>query len=386
MWQLGALIEREIDSLIELRHILHQHAELSWNETQTTAILREQVEKWGFRFRGLSVTDTGGYVDLISSEGLPFLLFRADIDALPLEDNSLLSYASLNKGISHACGHDFHSAVGLGIIKLFPYFKNDFNYNIRVLFQPAEEPIPSGGSLIVNSELMQTVKAAFAVHVEPSLPSGTISWAKGWVNTRSNVFKLKLKGKGGHSARVTRDNHLIGVAAEMITESIAYIKNGYDPNWPSVLAFTGIDAGDAVNVLPDTLNLRLTYRITRTDDLQILKDFFDEYAEMLKKNFNVLLEYNTESGAPPVIISGETYNKLEDIYSHHLNGQIALENFRSPGGDDFGWYLSKLPGALVRIGMQDDKHNISLHQKGFDANDKSLATALKAILTILKNW
>ncbi|MCK5075794.1 MAG: amidohydrolase, partial [Calditrichia bacterium] len=369
-----------------IRKLLHQNAELSWEEVKTTAIIREEIEKTGFILNEIPGIKTGGYVDLIKEKGLPFLALRADIDALPVKDNMALEYASKNPNVSHACGHDFHSAAGLAVVKLFKQISSGINYNLRVIFQPAEEPIPSGALKCIETDVIKDVKAIFAIHVEPKLPVGAVSFTKGWVNAQSHSIKMSFKGKGGHSARVNQNNHLIYTVSKFIQEAGAFIDSKNNPEIPSVLAFTKIMAGDGYNVLPEELELTATLRTASAETIGVFSDFVKQYALFLKENHKVDMIVSIKSGAPPVVISEEIYESMFEIYSIFLKNELKLEQYRSMGGDDFGWFLTKLPGALIRIGIADAAHKTGLHQPGFDANEESLYNSLLLIINLFMQW
>ena len=380
------IISNILPDITKNRHLLHMNAELSWQENDTTQIIKEQVAKAGYELFPISGITTGGYVNLIKDKNLPFLAFRADIDALPVNDNQNLEYASKTDMVCHACGHDFHIAVGLAIVKLFKEISAGLNYNLRIIFQPAEEPIPSGALKCIETELINNIEAIFAIHVEPELLVGTVSFAKGWVNAQCHSIAISFSGKGGHSARVHHADHLIAIAAGFIQNAGVFIKDNTDPKNPSILAFTGIEAGKGYNVLPDKVELKGTLRATEKEAFDAFNKYLENYRLCIKETSNVEFTYKIYSGAPPVVISEEIYQKLVKIYYEFMKDKIKLASYRSFGGDDFGWFLTKLPGAIIRIGVKDKSHNIGLHQSGFDANDKSLFYATEFLLNLFLQW
>ena len=383
---LSEIINNAVPEIIRLRQHLHQQAELSWQEVNTTEIIKQQVQQEGYELHPLDGVETGGYVDLVADHSFSFLAFRADMDALPVKDDPQLEYTCQSSEVCHACGHDFHMAVGLAIIKCFRKIQSALKYNLRIIFQPAEEPIPSGALKCLNTSVLEQVSAIFAVHVEPELPVGTVSFAEGWVNAQSHALELTFSGKGGHSARMHQADHLIAEAALFIQQAIDFIQVKNLPDQPAILAFTGIEAGREYNILPEKVNLKGTLRVTRPETFTEFQGFAENFSKKLKKTSGITLLIQWASGAPPVIISSEVFRKIKNIFSQPGNTKLELANYRSLGGDDFGWYLTKLPGALIRIGVRDSWHKTGLHQPGFNANDRALEHAMNFILTLYMRW
>ena len=255
------LINTLYPDLVNIREDLHRHPELSWEEHQTT----ERIAK-ALSLPGIPplerITPTGGKIDFVFREGAPFILLRADIDALPIQDEKSVPYRSTRNGVSHACGHDAHTTTVIGVGRALAQLP-PLPYNLRLVFQPAEEPIPSGAPTMIEAGVLQDVVAALGMHMEPRLPLGTISITPGWVNMQSIRLDLVLHGKGGHSARPNETADLLWIASRIIQESYQSVYRQINLlDTTVVLTFTEIHAAQGYNVIPRELHLTGTLRLS----------------------------------------------------------------------------------------------------------------------------
>jgi amidohydrolase len=379
-------IRKKISELSKIRQQLHQHAELAWEEYTTTQIIRTHVESMGYNWHSFEHVETGGYIDYIVGENRPFIGFRADIDALPIPDNDKLPYRSFTDGISHACGHDFHTTIGIGLAAILKEMDIQSDYNIRIIFQPAEEPIPSGASKLIHESFIKDLKFIFAIHVEPSLPVGTISFARGWVNAQSTKFEFVFRGKGGHSARPTQTQDLIPIMSRFVLSAMDHVNSLSHAESPSLLVFTTLHGGDSYNSIPREIKLTATLRTTQRETLKRFFQFLKERQKEYQEAFDVIFGYQYTSGAPPVVIKDDIYLSLKQIYNKFLKDEIVFSEFRSMGGDDFGWYLEKIPGALIRTGIQTESQIGTLHSPGFDVSEEALYPALLSLIVFILQW
>lgn len=377
-----------INKAISFRHELHKRAELAWNEHRTTRFIREELEKFGLTLRPLPGLETGGYVDIVFDASKPFIAFRSDLDALPLEDDSTLPYCSETAGICHACGHDFHTAVGMAIAILFHTASVRPHNNIRIIFQPAEEPIPSGAFRLKDTEILDRVKTIFAIHVEPTLPVGTISFAEGWVNAQSTRLEILMEGPGGHSARPHLTVDLIRQATELLHSAYQFAASVHKPHIPAILTFTSFQSGEEYNIIPSRLIIKGTFRSADKSLTKSFLHFMDQKIKTLNLVEGLNVQFHYLSGAPPVVIQRDIFLSLKKIVHKLHKFGIEWKEFRSTGGDDFGWYLEKISGAIIRIGIwdQQNKPPLSLHQNGFNTDDQAIEVAIRSIFEIMNDW
>lgn len=369
--RLREVVDTLYPELVTIRRHLHQHPELSWKEIETTAFIEETLRRQGvLPFR--RPLKTGGYVDFVYSAEAPFLLFRADIDALPIQDLKTVPYRSKNEGVCHACGHDVHTTVVLGLALALKQLNFPPRYNVRLVFQPAEEPIPGGASKMVTTGILEGVRYVFGLHVEPRLPVGSISLTAGWVNMQSIRLDLRFQGRGGHSARPQDSADLISVAARFIQESqLQVARQRSTHRVPAVLTFTEISAGEGYNSIPSQLRLTGTLRVADSHQKrQILQDI-RELLSYFRKRVGCRIKLQFTEGSPAVVNHPELIQQLkanleEDFW---LPAQIA-QDFRSTGGDDFGFYTERLPGAMIRFGSRQGDRVSELHTGNFDIGEE----------------
>ena len=353
--------------LKEFREELHMHPEPGWEEKQTTQRIQQFLQEIGLS-EFIQPLPTGGWVDLVIHADKPFVLLRADIDALPVPDKKSVPYRSQHPGFCHACGHDVHTTVMLGVAAILQKLELTPPLNVRFLFQPAEEPIPSGAPKMVEKGALRNVKFALAMHVEPRLPLGVIGLTSGWINMQSIRLDITLEGPGGHSARPYETADLIWLASRLIQQSYGVINREID--WftsPCVLTFTEIEAGEGYNIIPRKLRLTGTLRVT--DDSTKNK--------FLLKLRNILQEMETENGirsklqrqegSPAVLNNEELIRKLATVVQKMEPTPPPINrDYRSPGGDDFGFISRKVPSAMVRFGIKTRDDQPALHSSLFD--------------------
>ncbi|RMG64362.1 MAG: amidohydrolase [Calditrichaeota bacterium] len=358
-----------LNEVIEFRKVLHAHPELSWREHQTTERIEAFLKKHGIQPLHRP-TPTGGWVDLIFQSGKPFLLLRADIDALPITDTKKVAYRSRNRGICHACGHDAHTATMAAVAVLLTRMPRKPACNVRVVFQPAEETIPAGAPTLIEKGVLKDVKAALAMHVDPRIDLGTISLTPGWVNMQSVRLEVTFSGPGGHSARPYETADLIWLASRMVQESYQMIYRRF--NWlesPMVLTFTEIEAGEGYNIIPSRLKATATLRLTSEQERERFYQQFRQLLGELCAGQPAKADFSAREGAPPVINDIRLIERLQKQLPETGLKLNVLTDFRSPGGDDFGYYARQVPGAMVRFGVRTGQSHPPLHTGDFDVPD-----------------
>ncbi|MBN2366488.1 MAG: amidohydrolase [Calditrichaeota bacterium] len=363
--------------LILLRRSLHQAPEVGWKEIQTTArIIRFLENKATFTI--WKPLKTGLVCDFISQEAAPYIALRADIDALPLHDLKTVPYRSRIDGVCHACGHDIHTAVMAGVAVFFRQSGIHLSHNLRFIFQPAEEPIPSGAPRMIEQDVLNGVQEIWAMHVDSTMALGTIGLTAGWVNAQSIKLRWEITGKGGHSARPHLANNPVEAGAKLVARTMHSV-NHYRSKTNSNFAFTftQFQSGSAYNVIPDSAVLYGTLRITdRESKIQLLQ-LLAETGQEIEAETGITIELTSREGAPPVINS----NKIVDRFQRNLPDTYGIdfkveENKRSMGGEDFSWYLEKTPGVLVKFGIALQENSPAVHTGWFDAPEEVIRLAV----------
>ncbi len=373
--------------LVKLRRNLHQDPEAGFAEFRTTdKIIRFLQDK---NVKNIQrPLPTGLTADIIRKGNSSFIALRADIDALPIADLKTVSYHSRNEGLCHACGHDIHSAVVAGIGAVCRMDELKLQHNIRLIFQPAEEPIPSGAPRMIANGALENVETIWAMHVDPTLPLGKVGLTPGWVNAQSIRLHWQIAGKGGHSARPYLAINPI-TAGSLIIERV----NKYmDHHRQSVTAsfafsFTQFLSGSAYNAIPDRAEILGTLRVTDGETHQIVHTALQEINRQVESDSGVTVNLSVQEGSPPVINDKKIISHFikNDVDQYGINLKPE-EDFRSMGGDDFGWYVRHVPGAMIRFGVADGNDAPAVHTGWFDAPEEVIRLAVLFFTHQILNW
>lgn len=365
------------ERLIKLRRELRQHPELSWQETQTAKRLQNFLQEQGIS-GFTSGAGNGFWVDIQPPVAGELLAVRGDMDALPLPDKIEAPYRSRVDGVCHACGHDFHMSIVAGLAAFCREYQEALPFGLRFIFQPAEEPIPSGAPKMIESGALNRVAAILGVHLEPELLVGEVSLTEGWVNAQSIRLDWHFLGSGGHSARPGEATQPLLAAVMLIQRLQQEIPDRWNrPGHPLVLTFTRFNSGEAYNSIPKTAELTATLRITQSDMREEILAYVRSVNSDLQKEFAVTLNYDAVAGAPPVVNNAGLVQKMRLNLPEAQSPFKIVKNFRSMGGDDFGWYSENIPAAMIRFGIAKPGQKAHmLHSSFFDAPEEVLGVAI----------
>lgn len=376
-------------TVIELRHHLHEHPELSNQEEKTTALLAKMLQE-----AGLKVTTYEAHFGLIaeriSDESKPFIALRADIDALPIKEQTFVPYTSENKGVMHACGHDAHAAVLLGVALAFAKLQEPLPQNLRFIFQPAEEVLEGGAPQMIADGVLSDVKAIFGLHAYPYLPTGEIGYKYGVMLASADMFEIIIKGKSSHGARPHEGVDAILVTSMVVNSLNHIVSRQIDPLHPAVISLGTVEGGKAANVLCDNVVLKGTVRSVNHDVRRQIPEMMRLSIEGICKAMHATFDFEYSYGTPEVVNDKTMVDLLLSEAQEVLGRQHCID-LQDPvmGGEDFGFYLEKVPGAFIRLGScsQEKESCYSQHNSRFNVDDDALlvgmkvmaATALKAL-------
>jgi len=338
-----------IHELIQIRDQLHRYPELSFKEHETTKYIERVLQSWGLTFHPFKGLDTGGYCDL--GEG-KLIAFRADIDALPIQENADHSIKSLYPGIMHACGHDYHTTIALGLAKYFltnPEQLND--KKLRIFFQPGEEAAPGGAEKVIKEKSWTGVKLILGTHVTPNEKPGTFFLFDGPVQASSTSLKIILNGPGGHTSKPEETIDLIHVASIYINQLHLSLQNEMPPKEKLVFAFGSIKGGSTHNIIPQTVQLWGTFRTLNnrvlSQTIQRIKDFSISFDKI--QQTKTVVEFPTNC---PATINNSSLSKQFALF---MKNSGRLKNLVQPetpsmGADDFAFYAKEVPGLYLIVG------------------------------------
>jgi len=370
MEQVGvsALAER----IVAIRRDLHRHPELSWQEHRTADRICARLEELGIPYQ--RVLGTGVVADLGDRPGSPRVVLRADIDALPIHEETGLEFASVNEGVMHACGHDGHTSMLLGAAELLSR-ETSLPAPVRLIFQPAEER-GAGAKAMLEAGVLEGVAVAFAGHLDRHFPAGILVVTAGPVSASTDYFRIVVKGTGGHAARPHETIDAVVVGSLIVLAIQTIVSREIDPAHPSIVTVGRFDAGTAHNVIAGRAELEGTIRAQDPTVREHLKSSIRRIAESVGQLHQAEIEVEIQDGTPSVVNSPAATEiawqaAVEVVGEEHVR-TLGRANM---GGEDFAHFLNEVPGAYIRFGARlAGRKGFPAHSSRFDFNEVALPT------------
>jgi amidohydrolase len=373
-------------SVLEVRRHLHKNPELSFQEYNTSKYISEQLIKHGIEVHeGIAGTGLVAFIHGRNPESKTIAL-RADMDALPIHETNEVPYKSIIPGVMHACGHDVHSACLVGAAIILNSLKDNFSGTVKFIFQPGEEKLPGGASLMIKEGVLENPRpsAIIAQHVFPSLAVGKVGFRKGMYMASTDEIYLTVKGKGGHAAMPAQYNNPIYIASEILLRLNKKFKEPFET--PTVLAFGKFIAEGATNVIPEFVKIEGTFRTMneawRTEAHSIIQSI----AEQTAAEFNASLELQILKGYPFLVNDEAVTQNAIDAATLYLGKENVEELELRMTGEDFAFYSHHIPACFYRLGTGNPSKGITsgVHTSTFDIDEKAIETGmgLMAFLTL----
>lgn len=372
-------LARNTDRLIAIRRDLHAHPELGWQERRTTAQLQAALQAAGLQSRVMS-GGTGLICDIGDS---PRLAIRADIDALPLDDTKSVPYRSTVPGVTHACGHDVHTTIvaGAALLAARLHGLGLLPAGLRVIFQPAEELMPGGALDVVAAGGLDGCTQILALHCDPTLDLGRVGLRVGPITAASDGVEVRLRGMGGHTARPHLTGDLVSALAEVVSQAPAALARRVDPRAGCAVVWGQINAGTTSNVIPSEGVARGTFRTLDEGVWQSAPVMLADIVRGIADAWGVEAELRHEPGVPPVVNTPEGVELYRRAIALMLEPGAEAPTEQSLGGEDFGWYLRRISGAMARLGVRvPGVVGGDLHQPGFDVDERCLAIGVRLLV------
>lgn len=384
------LIDEIEPGLIADRRHLHQHPELAFQEYETAEFVRQRLEQLGVEDIRTGVGKTGvtGIIRGTASGTGGNVLLRADMDALPIVEETPVEFASVNPGVMHACGHDAHTAILLSAARVLTDSRDQFAGTVTLCFQPAEEVPPGGGIGMINDGALEGVDAVFALHMAAAMPTGMVAIAPGPVMAGGDLFRITFQGKGGHAASPEKANDPIVAAAATIAAFQSVVSRNIDPMDRAVLTVGSFNAGEAFNVIPDTAVIAGTYRYFSEDTGKRIEQRLTEIAMDTARGLGCEANVEIIRGYFPTV-NDDAMAELARIALVDALGEGAVQTADPVmGGEDFSHMLRALPGAYFVVGCyaEVDGVNYGHHHPRFDIDEDSLVIGVKSLVSIALRW
>jgi len=371
-----ALVRQNHDSVVALRRYFHTYPELSAQEFNTQKKIMAELSAIGLHPR--TAAGTGVIAELQGSRPGKTIAIRADIDALPVQDECEQPYRSQNHGVCHACGHDGHIAMLLGIAKVLTEMKEDLPGNVRFLFQPTEEQFPGGALPLIQDGALEGVDAIIGGHLWQPIPIGTVGIAYGRMMASPDEFTIMVKGRGGHGSMPHQTVSALLVAAQLAISLSAITSQNVDPLEPAVLSLGAIKAGEVFNIIPDTAVLKGTVRSFEQQVRRTIFDKIEQISQGICAAAGATYTIDTVFGFPPVINAAEVTRVLAQAGSEVLGTEGVIEIKPVMGGEDFSYFQEKIPGAFMFIGVGNPEKGIIYpqHHPKYDIDETALANGV----------
>tara|TARA_B100000614_G_scaffold217468_1_gene202767 strand:+ start:282 stop:1472 length:1191 start_codon:yes stop_codon:yes gene_type:complete len=374
------------DWIVKIRRELHEHPELMYEEFRTSELIRRELDKLDIQYIH-PIAETGVLASIGNGNG-PCVALRADMDALPIHEETDVPFKSKIDGKMHACGHDCHVSMLLGAAKLLKDKESEINGTIKLLFQPAEEG-GAGGKLMREEGALENpdVERIFGLHVWPQMPSGQIGSREGTFLAATSSLSLTVKGVGGHAAVPQLAKDPVLTSARIITNLQSIISRELDPLESGVVSITVINGGNASNVIPSEVKVKGTLRSLTMDGLKELQKRVKEISEGIAQTHGceAIVEY-VGNDYPPTVNDSEMWKFAKNVGIELLGDDNVSDLDAVMGGEDFAYYTEKVKGCFVVLGMNnpDIDATYSVHHPMFKADEDALhiGTALHTIFAL----
>lgn len=392
--EISEQINRIEAELKENRRYIHMHPELSFREYNTSSFIQKKLDEMGIKYvSGIAENGICAYIygnKNIESESMKSILIRADMDALPIDEVSDKPYKSQNKNVMHACGHDAHVAVLLGVCKVLNNFKDKFGGVVKAVFQPGEET--SGGALpMIEEGVLENphTDVCVALHCDSDLDCGTIRVKPGSLYASPDDFRITVKGKGGHGAEPHNCIDPIMISASIIQALNNLISRETDPFDNAVISVGSIHGGSATNIIPDSVEIQGTARSLTNEVRGFLKKRIGETAEGICKTFGAECEYEYIELFPPLINDEKL---AEDVYDSACRSlgkdKCVWGGAPTMAGEDFSYFSQNRPSVLFKLGCRNKSLGIvsPIHHSSFDIDENCLKTGVNVFVGFVLDY
>lgn len=377
-------IEARYKELVHMRRHMHMHPELSFKETETKQYIHEQIRDLGLDIRQ-NVGGNGIVARLDINDDFETVALRADFDALPIQDEKDVSYKSTVPGVMHACGHDAHTAMLITTARILAAHRENLKVNVVFIFQHAEEMLPGGAQAMVEDGALDGVDYIFGTHVSSLYPVGTLSFTKDFAYAAADGFTITVEGRGGHGAEPHEAIDPVVAGASLIQQLQSIVSRTIDPLKSAVVTTSMFNGGSSFNVIPNSVGLRGTIR---TFEKSVKDDVLRRLNGIMKgieSSFEVTCTLDYQHGYPALLNDNAQLDRVLHSLKDATYVKYMEENPPSMGGEDFAYFLQKVPGCYFYTGVRNEEQGMGHphHHPLFDLDENGLKAGVESLCTIV---
>ncbi|MBI2270125.1 MAG: amidohydrolase [Bacteroidetes bacterium] len=385
-----SLAAQYFKEVVEIRRHLHANPELSFEEFKTSAFIASRLKAFNIPFTDGYVKT--GIVALIKGKNPDkrTIALRADIDALPIKEENKVPYCSTNPGVMHACGHDVHTSSLIGSAKILNELRNEFEGTVKLIFQPGEEKLPGGASLMIKEGVLEDPrpKSILAQHVFTSMEAGKVGFRSGMYMASTDELYVTVKGKGGHAAMVRAYISPLLITSEILLElNREFMLTPQKDNIPTVLAFGRMIGNGVTNVIPNEVQLEGTFRTMNENWRKEAHIKMKNIAESIAKKWGGTCDFNIATGYPLLTNDAQTTMRAKESAIAYLGAENVEDLDLRMTGEDFSYYTQHIPACFYRLGTANKSKGITsgVHTSTFDIDERALETGMGLMTWIALN-
>ena len=386
-----SVVDEILPGVVADRRHLHEHPELAFQEHETAKFVTERLQSLGVEDIKTGVGGTGvtGLIHGRRGKG-KVVMVRADMDALPILEENNVPYVSQNSGVMHACGHDAHTAMLLGLTRVLVDRRGEFAGTVKVLFQPAEEVPPGGAIGMIKEGVLEDphVEAAFGLHVSSETPAGKIA-IRNWAGSASSDrFRITIQGKGGHAASPNEAIDPIVIGAQIVTAFQTLVSRNTDPIQSAVVSTTAFIGGEAFNVIPDTAELRGTVRTLDQNVRDMMETRLTEIATGIGAALGANVTVNFIRGYPGIVNDPDMTAIVREAATEAVGAENVIDSPIGMGGEDFAYFSLERPACFFNVGTRNEERGIvwGHHHPRFDVEEEGMAAGIATMGTAVLKY
>ncbi|APB70630.1 amidohydrolase [Paenibacillus polymyxa] len=375
--------DRLQENMVEWRRHLHKNPEISFQESKTAAFVADKLESWGIELR----RQVGGHGVVGTIRGAkpgPVVLLRADMDALPIQDEKECEYRSGVDGAMHACGHDGHTSALLGTAYYFSLNRDELQGEIRLLFQPAEELLPGGAVSVIKDGILEGVDVIYGIHLWTPFPVGTAKSCAGPLMAAADDFYIEITGKGGHGGMPQSTNDSVVAGSALVMQLQSVVSRSVDPLRPAVLTVGTIQGGSAQNVIAETCRLSGTIRTFDEGTRTVMKERLHDVTELTAATYGTTAQVRYIMGYPPVVNDTHEASRFFNEAKSVFGEENVQETSKLMPAEDFAYYLERVPGCFMFVGAGNPVKGAVYphHHPKFDFDEDAMINAVRLFIAM----